>query len=377
MPAPLYLDYQATTPLDPAVLDAMLPYLTGKFGNPHSEHRYGWEAAAGIAVARKQVAALVGAAPDEVIFTSGATEANNLALRGVMEAAPPQRRRLITVVTEHACVLETALDLEARGFELTLLPVQRDGLLDLARLEAALADDVALVSVMAVNNEIGVIQPIAAIAALAKRVGALLHCDAAQAAGKIPVAMALSGIDLMSLSAHKLYGPKGIGALVRRSGVTLRAQQSGGGQEAGVRSGTLAPALCVGFGAAAALAATRLDADAAHVDALWQRLLDHLHAADIEVSLNGAAQPRYKGNLNLSFPGCNGARLLADLRGLALSSGAACASASGKASYVLDAIGQSETAALRIGFGRATSQADVDHAAAAIIQAVRAQRTMA
>lgn len=379
MTAPLYLDYQATTPLDPAVLKAMLPYLEGRFGNPHSStHRYGWEAKAAVDVARGQIAALIGAQDRDILFTSGATEANNLALRGVMEAS--SRRRLVTVATEHSCVLETARDLEARGFDLTLLPVERDGLVSLDALRNALAGDVALVSVMLVNNEIGVIQPIADIAALAHAAGALMHCDAAQGVGKILVDVAALGIDLMSISAHKLYGPKGIGALWLKAGVPLRAPMTGGGQERGLRSGTLSPALCAGFGKACALAQQGLSADLERVASCWRLLIARLDASGIRYQLNGSATARYFGNLNLSFPGLDGERLLADLRGLALSSGAACASAEHGSSYVLVALGVEDSiaqASLRIGFGRPTTLEDVQHAADRIIAGVQLQKQAA
>jgi cysteine desulfurase len=374
--AAIYLDYQATTPLAPDVLEVMLPYWQEKFGNPHSEHRFGWEAAAGIAVAREQIAALVGAQPQDIIFTSGATEANMLALRGVLEAAPAHKRRLVTLVSEHACVLETALDLEQRGFPLTLLGVKPDGLLDLDALNNALREDVALVSVMAVNNEIGVIQPIDTIAGMAHRVGALMHCDAAQALGKIPLGFTQSGIDLMSLSAHKCYGPKGIGALVRAPHVQLRAQMLGGGQEQGIRSGTLSPALCAGFGKACAIALAQLDRDEQHVRQIWQHFVAGLRASGVRFTINGSTTQRYFGNLNISFPDIEGARLLMDLRKLALSSGAACASAQGKASYVLHALGYPQDrlpATLRLGFGRDTSIDVVDVALHEIIRAVQAQ----
>jgi cysteine desulfurase len=365
MPPPIYLDYQATTPLDRQALAAMMPYLQGQFGNPHSSsHRYGWEGKAGVDVARAQVAALIGAAADTMIFTSGATEANNLALRGVMAAS--NRTRIVTLATEHSCVLETA-----QLFDSTILPVQSDGVVRLDDVRAALDDNVALVSVMHVNNEIGVIQPIADIAQLAHGVGALMHCDAAQSVGKIPVDVATLGVDLLSISAHKLYGPKGIGALYIKPGTSLQAQMSGGGQERGIRSGTLSPALCAGFGKACALASP--------VDLfkpLWQQMVDGLRAADIAFHINGSTAQRFFGNLNISFPGLNGERLLADVRGLALSSGAACASAAGKKSYVLEALSVADAdaqATLRIGFGAPTTEAEIDIALAKIIAAVRAQ----
>jgi cysteine desulfurase len=365
MPPPIYLDYQATTPLAPEALAAMMPYLQGQFGNPHSSsHRYGWEGKAGVDVARGQMAQLIGAAAGDVIFTSGATESNNLALRGVMQAS--KRKRIITLATEHSCVLETAQLLGA-----TILPVSKNGLVRLEDVRAALDDDVALISVMLVNNEIGVIQPIAEIAKLAHEVGALLHCDGAQAVGKMPVDVNALGVDLMSISAHKLYGPKGIGALYVRPGVQLAAQMTGGGQERGIRSGTLAPALCAGFGKACDIATLN-----ENYQPYWDQIVDALSHEQINFQINGSTTARYFGNLNISFPGLNDERLLADLRGLALSSGAACASAMGKKSYVLEALGVPDaiaSATLRIGFGRATSAADVDVAIEKLIKAVRSQ----
>ena len=373
----VYLDFQATTPLEPKALDAMMPYLTEKFGNPHSAtHRFGWEGKAGVDVARKRVAELIHAAPEEITFLSGATEANNLALKGVLEAAPRERNRLLIAETEHACIRETAAYLATRGYEVTHLPVDGEGLLRLDALEAALDARVALVSVMLVNNEIGVIQPLAEIARLAHAAGALVHSDIAQAAGKIPVDVAALGLDLASISSHKLYGPKGIGAIYVRKGVRIAPQIHGGGQEAGLRSGTLAPFLCVGFGEAARIARERLEDDQAHVAALWRQAVDAFTEAGIPWRLNGSATRRYFGNLNVSFPGVDGARLLADLRGFAVSSGAACASSVGKSSYVLEALGvdaRTAQATLRIGFGRTTTSEEVAEMTAAVIKAVRAQ----
>jgi cysteine desulfurase len=373
-----YLDYQATTPLDPAVLDAMMPYLTSAYGNPHSTtHRYGWEADAGIAVARDAIAALAGVAPKGVVFTSGATEANNLALTGTILGANPKRRRLVTVATEHACILETAAWLQSIGAPVTIIGVQQDGLIDPETLQSAMAEDVALVSVMAVNNEIGVLQPLAQLAEIARAHGALIHTDAAQAFGKID--MAQMPWDLMSVSAHKMYGPKGIGAMVARDAKLwprMTPHMHGGGQEQGVRSGTLSPALCAGFGAAA----QRVDFtnEAEHVLALWRRCVQGLQQSGLAFQVNGSAESRWFGNLNVSFAGVDGARLLGDLRSIAVSSGAACASAAGKASYVLEAIGvpaRTAQATLRIGFGRPTTADEVDYAVAAITAAVQAQQT--
>jgi cysteine desulfurase len=374
---PVYLDHQATTPLDPAVLDAMMPYLTEHFGNPHSTtHRAGRAAKAGVDIARQQVANLINAVADEIIFTSGATEANNLALRGVLEAAPHGRNRLVTVATEHSCVLETAYDLQARGFAVTIVPVQPDGLLDLADVEAALDDDVALVSVMLVNNEIGVIQPIRDVAARAHAKGALFHTDAAQAFGKVAIDVLQNGIDLLSISGHKIYGPKGIGALYIRHGISLRAQQTGGGQEADVRSGTLSPALCAGLGAAAHIASLCIADEPRHMDMLFKSALEALAANTVPYAVNGHYEKRYAGNLSITFPGIDGARLISDARAVMMSSGSACASQPGKLSHVLSAIGLSEAdvkSTVRLGFGRQTSPDDVVNAINHLSDCVRAQ----
>jgi cysteine desulfurase len=368
----IYLDYQATTPPDPAVIAAMEPYWTEHWGNPHSEHRHGWNANAAIAAARKRVAAVVGVPADWVVFTSGATEANNLALKGI--APRNGRRRIVTLETEHSCVLETARYLEGEGAALSLIGVDQDGLVDLEAFRAALGDDVAIVSVMAVNNEIGVIQPLAELAALTHAVGALFHCDAAQAYGKLPLDMDAIGIDLMSVSAHKIYGPKGVGALIVREGVALAPQIHGGGQEArGLRSGTLPTPLIVGFGKAAEIAGERMDEDRAHAEMLWELMLASL---DVPFEINGSIESRWKGNLNSRFPGVDGARLIADLRGLSVSAGAACASATGKHSHVLEAIGLDRREAgssLRIGWGRFTTTEEIRSAAAMINAAVGAQ----
>ena len=364
---PIYLDYGATTPVDPAVVAAMQPWSAERFGNPHSPHRWGYEADAAIAVARTHIAALLDALPETVTFTSGATESVNWALKGVLTAPGQTRRRIVTLATEHSCVLETARYLESVGASLTILPVRSDGIVDLATLDAALGPDVALVSTMLVNNEIGVIQPVAEIAARAHASGALMHCDAAQGFGKLPVKIADLGVDLLSITAHKIYGPKGVGALYRRPGIALTPLFHGGGQEDG-RSGTLAPALCVGFGEAARIAQARMAEDTAHVRALWDRLTASLVAPH---RINGSIDARWFGNLNLSFDGIDGTRLLSALRGLAVSSGSACAT--GKPSHVLAALGMSPAearASLRIGFGRFTTTAEIDAAAAQIDAAV-------
>jgi len=376
-PRPTYLDYQATTPVDPRVVEALLPWLTEHFGNPHSaNHALGWEAAEAVEQARAQVAALIGAEPREILFTSGATEANNLAIKGALRfrKAHEGRDGVVTLVTEHKCVLESARALEREGARVTFLPVQASGLVDLAALEAALDERTALVSVMAVNNEIGVIQPLAAIAALAHARGAWLHSDAAQAAGKIPLDVRALDLDLVSLSAHKLYGPKGIGALFlrRRPRVRLEPLFDGGGQERGLRSGTLAPFLCVGFGAAAALAGAEMAAEGDRLWILHRRLKQRLAESVPGVVFNGDPERRIPGNLSLAIPGVDALALLRALPELALSTGSACTSAEVEPSYVLRALGLPDelaAGALRIGLGRMTSVAEVDLAAERIAAA--------
>jgi cysteine desulfurase len=374
---PVYLDHHATTPLDPRVLDAMLPYLKEQFGNPHSaQHAYGWSAEEAVERARTEVAGLIGALPDEIVFTSGATEANNLAIRGVAATAGA-RRHVVTCRAEHPCVLETCRALRSDGFEVTELAVAPDGLIDLDRLGTALRSDTALVSIMTANHEIGVLQPIAEIASLCHGRGIVLHTDAAQAAGRVPLDVA-QGVDLMSLSAHKLYGPKGIGALYVRRGLRLAPIFAGGGQERGLRPGTLPTPLCVGFGKACALARQDLPDEAARVRALRERLYQGLRAALSDVRLNGAAAPRLPNNLNLSLPGIDAEELLAELPELALATGAACASAAQEPSPVLRALGLSDEAiagSIRIGLGRITTAAEVEFALDRLIAAARRLRS--
>jgi cysteine desulfurase len=370
---PVYLDHHATTPLDPRVLDTMLPYFAERFGNPHSaQHAYGWAAEQAVDVARAQVAVLIGALPEEIVFTSGATEANNLAIRGAVRAG--DRRHIVTCVTEHPCVLETCRALGRDGFEVTELPVQPDGLIDPGALRSALRPATALVSIMTANHEIGVLQPLAEIGQLCRGRGILLHADAAQAAPWIPIDVAALGIDLMSLSAHKLYGPKGIGALYVRRGVRLLPLFAGGGQERGLRPGTVPTPLCVGFGTACALAQAELGAQAARVRALRDRLYGGLHQAMPEIRLNGAVAPRLPNNLNLCLPGIDAEDLLAELPELALATGAACASATHQPSSVLRALGLSDEAiqgSIRIGLGRTTTAGEVEFALDRLVGAVR------
>ena len=328
---PIYLDYQATTPCDPRVVEAMLPYFTERFGNPHSRnHAYGWEAEEAVEVARAQVAAIIGADPKEIIFTSGATESNNLALKGVANFYREKKDHIVTVVTEHKCVLDSCRYLEQEGFKVTYLPVKQNGLIDLAQLDAAITDRTSIVSVMAANNEIGVVQPLAEIGALCRKRGVFFHTDAAQAVGKIPLDVNAMNIDLMSISGHKIYGPKGIGALFvrRRPRVRLQAQITGGGQERGMRSGTLPTPLVVGLGEACRIAQAEMGEEAARLTVLRDRLLNGVKARLPEVYVNGDMEHRIPGNLNISFAFVEGEGLMMGVKDLAVSSGSACTSAS-------------------------------------------------
>ncbi len=377
-PLPIYLDHQATTPCDPAVVEAMLPYFTEVFGNPHSvEHAYGWKAEEAVEAARAQVAALIGAEPREIIFTSGATEANNLAIKGAARfRARLGRRKVVTLESEHKCVLESARSLADEGFEVAVLPVGSDGLVDLPALAEVVDEETALVSVMAANNEIGTLQRLAEIAAIAHAKGAWLHSDVAQAAGKVPLDVRAMDLDLASISAHKIYGPKGIGALFvrRRPRIRLEPLFSGGGQERGQRSGTLSPALCVGFGKAAELSKELLLEESERLWHLNRRLLAALKAGIPGLVVNGHPEERVPGNLNVTLPGLDAQDLLRAVPELALSTGSACTSASVEPSYVLKAIGVEEAAAratLRIGLGRATTEEEVDRAAKLLIAAAQ------
>lgn len=363
---PVYLDYQASTPVDGRVLDVMLPYLSEKFGNPHSRsHAFGWEAEEAVEVAREQIAEIIGADPKEVIFTSGATESNNLAIKGVAHFYKARKDHVITCVTEHKCVLESCRTLEREGFTLTYLPVRRNGLIDLGELSRAFTERTALVSIMAVNNEIGVIQPVAEIGALCREHGAFFHTDAAQAIGRIDVDVNEMGIDLMSLTAHKVYGPKGIGALYvrRRPRVRLTPLFDGGGQERGFRSGTLPAPLCVGFGEACRLARLEMADEAKRIGALRDRLYDGITTRLAGVALNGDAMTRIPGNLNLSFGHVDAEALMASLKAVAVSSGSACTSASLEPSFVLKALGVEDRlahASIRFSLGRFTTEAEID-----------------
>jgi cysteine desulfurase len=379
---PIYLDYQATTPMDPRVLEAMMPYFTNKFGNPGSRsHSYGWEAEEGLEKARGQVAKLIGADEKEVIFTSGATESNNLAIKGVAEFYKDRRNHIVTTVTEHKCVLDTCRHLEQQGFEVTYLPVQKNGLIDLEVLRNAVTDKTVLVSVMAVNNEIGVIQPLAEISKICREKGAFFHTDAAQAAGKIPLDVEALNVDLMSISGHKIYGPKGIGALYvrRKPRVRLVPLIVGGGQERGFRSGTLPTPLCVGLGEAAEICMKEMDAEATRLKKLQERMLKGLQAKLSDIVVNGDMDHRIPGNLNISFAYVEGESLMMGIKNLAVSSGSACTSASLEPSYVLRALGVEEEMAhtsLRIGLGRFTTEHEVDTAVEELVKHVNKLRAM-
>ena len=379
---PIYLDYQATTPMDPRVLEAMMPYFTHKFGNSGSRsHAYGWEAEEGTEKARAQVAKLIGADEKEVIFTSGATESNNLAIRGVAEFYKDRKNHIITTVTEHKCVLDTCRHLEQQGFEVTYLPVRQDGLLDLDVLRAAITEKTVLVSVMAVNNEIGVIQPLAEIGKICREKKVFFHTDAAQAAGKIPLDVEALNIDLMSISGHKIYGPKGIGALYvrRKPRVRLVPMIVGGGQERGFRSGTLPTPLCVGLGEAAEICMKEMDAEAKRLKKLQERMLNGLRAKLTDIVVNGDLEHRIPGNLNISFAYVEGESLMMGIKNLAVSSGSACTSASLEPSYVLRALGVEEDMAhtsLRIGLGRFTTEHEVDTAVDELVRHVNKLREM-
>ncbi len=380
--APLYLDYQATTPTDPRVVEKMLPFFSERYGNPHSRtHHFGWDAEDAVEVARAQIASLIGATPKEIIFTSGATESNNLALKGVGNFYKDRKNHIITCVTEHKCVLDTCRHLEQDGFEITYLHVQQNGLIDLDELAAAITENTLMVSIMAVNNEIGVIQPIKEIGALCRENGVFFHTDAAQAAGKIPLDVDDMNIDLMSISGHKLYGPMGIGVLYvrRRPRVRLVAMINGGGQERGMRSGTLPTPLCVGIGEACAIAEKEMGAEAERLKMLRERFYKGINDRLSDVYLNGDLEQRIPGNLNISFAYVEGEGLMMGVNDLAVSSGSACTSASLEPSYVLRALGVEDELAhtsLRIGLGRFTTEEEVDYAVDKIATEVSRLREM-
>lgn len=364
---PIYLDYSATNPCDPRVVDAMIPWLREHFGNPASRsHAWGWEAEAAVEKAREQVADLIGADPREIVWTSGATESNNLAIKGAAHFYKSKGRHLITVKTEHKAVLDTCRELERQGFEVTYLDVMSDGLLDLEAFKAAIRPDTILASVMFVNNEIGVIQDIAAIGGICREKGVIFHVDAAQATGRIDIDLNNLPVDLMSLTAHKTYGPKGVGALFvrRKPRVRLEAQMHGGGHERGMRSGTLPTHQIVGMGEAYRIAKQEMHAENERIRSLQQRLLTGLSDVE-EVFLNGHPEKRVPHNLNMSFNFVEGESLIMGIKGVAVSSGSACTSASLEPSYVLRALGRSDELAhssLRMTIGRWTTVEEIDYA---------------
>mmetsp|Transcript_22215 Transcript_22215/g.33055 ORF Transcript_22215/g.33055 Transcript_22215/m.33055 type:complete len:463 (-) Transcript_22215:95-1483(-) len=382
---PIYLDMQSTTPLDPRALDAMLPFQTVQHGNPHSRsHFYGWEAEEAVEKARTQIASLIGANSKELIFTSGATESNNIAIKGASRFYRKRKNHVITTVTEHKCVLDSCRWLQQEGWDVTYLPVQKNGLIDLDQLSNVLDErghETVLVSVMATNNEIGVTQPLKQIGQLCRKHKVFFHSDIAQALGKQPIDVNELNIDLASLSSHKIYGPKGIGALYvrRRPRVRLEPQMSGGGQERGLRSGTLPTHLCVGFGAACDVAQQEMEYDAKWVRHLYDRLWERISSRLQHIQLNGDSESRYHGNLNVSFAYVEGESLLMALKNIALSSGSACTSASLEPSYVLRALGVDEEMAhtsIRFGFGRFTTEKEIDYTADKVIEHVERLREM-
>jgi len=368
---PIYLDYGATTPVDPRVVDAMIPWLREHFGNPASRsHAWGWEAEEAVEKARVEVASLIGADPREIVWTSGATESNNLALKGAAQFYKGKGKHLITVKTEHKAVLDTMRELERQGFEVTYLDVQEDGMLDLEKFTAAIRPDTILASVMFVNNEIGVIQDVVALGNICREKGVIFHVDAAQATGKVEIDMATLPIDLLSLASHKTYGPKGIGALYvrRKPRVRLEAQMHGGGHERGMRSGTLPTHQIVGMGEAFRIAKLEMKDDLAKARALHKRLLDGFKDVE-QVFVNGHLEHRVPHNLNISFNYVEGESLIMGIKGLAVSSGSACTSASLEPSYVLRALGRSDELAhssLRMTIGRFTTEEEIDYAISTI-----------
>jgi cysteine desulfurase len=379
---PIYLDNQSTTATDPRVVEDMIPYFTTKFGNPHSRsHSYAWETEEACDHARKQVADLIGATKKEIIFTSGATESNNMALKGIAKFYGSKKKHIVTIVTEHKCILDTCRHLEQEGFKVTYLPVQTNGLVDLNRVKEAVTEETMLVSVMAVNNEIGVIQPLKEIGQICREKGAFFHSDIAQAFGKIPINVDECNIDLASISGHKIYGPNGIGALYvrRKPRIRLTPLINGGGQERGFRSGTLATPLVVGMGKAAELAANEMEADSRHTKKLFDRFVGAIQSNASEVYLNGDREKRYHGNVNLSFSYIEGESMILAIKDLAVSSGSACTSSSLEPSYVLRALGLDDAMAhtsIRFGFGRFTTEAEVDYAAQLMLSKINTLREL-
>jgi cysteine desulfurase len=377
---PVYLDNHATTPMDPRVLEEMLPFLTSNFGNAASNsHSFGWTAAAAVEKARRQIATAIGASAREIVFTSGATESDNLAIKGVAEAFRNKGNHIITAVSEHKAVLDSCKHLEKYGYRVTYLPVGRDGRIDLDQLKNSFTDQTTLVSIMAANNETGVLQPIEEIGKLCRERGILFHSDAVQALGKVPLDVSKANLDLASLTAHKLYGPKGCGALYVRHCVDVRLAPmiDGGGHESGLRSGTLNVPGIVGFGKACEIAQQDMPEESCRIAGLRNRLRDRLQAELDELVINGSVEHRLPGNLNMSFLQVDGEALLTGLHDVALSSGSACSSGRTEASYVLKALGLSDEAAgsaIRFGIGRFNTEAEIDHVAGRVIELVKSLR---
>ncbi len=379
---PIYFDYPSTTPVDPRVMDAMLPYFTEKFGNPHSRsHSYGWESEIAVEHARKEVADLINANLKEIVFTSGATESNNIAIKGVARFYKNSKNHIIVAQTEHKCVLDAARHLELEGFHVTYLDVLQNGLIDLDQLRALITENTILVSVMAVNNETGVIQPLEEIGKICRERGVWFHSDIAQAFGKISIDVEKMNIDLASISGHKIYGPKGVGALYVRKKPRVKLQPivNGGGQERGIRSGTVPTPLVVGLGMAAKIAMNHMEEEYKHTEHLSNYFLDSIKSAVPDVFVNGDIRARYRGILNISFSYIEGESMILAIRDLAVSSGSACTSASLEPSYVLRSMGVTDDLAhtsIRFGFGRFTTQEEVEYAIALIVHSVQKLRDM-
>jgi cysteine desulfurase len=377
---PIYLDNHATTPIDPRVLKAMLPYLMDKFGNAASRsHSFGWTADEAVEKARAQVASLIGANKNEIVFTSGATESDNLAIKGVSEALRSKGNHIITAVTEHKAVLDSCKRLEKYGYRVTYLPVLTDGLIDLDALRRAMTDATILVTIMAANNETGVLQPIAEIGKLCRERGLIFHTDAAQAIGKIPIDVVRENIDLLSISAHKAYGPKGVGALYVRNGVEIAATIDGGGHERGMRSGTLNVPGIVGLGRAGEICHEEMPQESCRIAGLRNRLHEKIKAGLDDIYVNGSMEHRLPGNLNMSFAGIDGEELMTAIDDVAVSSGAACTSAHIEPSYVLKALGISDElaqASIRFGIGRFNTEAEIDYVAEKVVHTVQQLREL-
>lgn len=377
---PIYLDNHSTTPVDPRVLEAMLPYLSERFGNAASRsHSFGWAADEAVEKARAQVAALIGARKDQIVFTSGATESDNLAIKGIAEAYRSKGTHIITAVTEHKAVLDSCRRLEKYGCSLTYLPVQKDGLIDLDDLRRALNDATMLITIMAANNETGVLQSIAEIGKLCRERGIIFHTDAAQAIGKIPIDVVRQNIDLLSISAHKAYGPKGVGALYVREDIEIAPTIDGGGHERGMRSGTLNVPGIVGLGKACEICHEEMGEESCRIAGLRDRLHEKIKAGLDDVSTNGSMEHRLPGNLNMSFAGVDGEELMTAIDDVAVSSGAACTSAHIEPSYVLKALGVSDELAqssIRFGIGRFNTEAEIDYVAAKVVHVVQQLREL-